>query len=165
MELPDLIYPELYHVGLVVEDVDAAAFSSLPVLGTADFYRRFTSRISDGLLRGTRVSYTAEIGLLNLGNVRLELIAPNGFDPSPYRAFLDERGPGVHHLAYVVPSIDARLEAVVAAGGHPIVAFDGLLEKGAGRFAYIEGLMEGVTVEFVEYYRPIHSVVGSKTTE
>lgn len=45
----------------------------------------------------------------------LELLEPLGPD-GPVARFLDRRGPGLHHVAYRVPDIEAALQALEAKG-------------------------------------------------
>ncbi|HEY1689184.1 MAG TPA: methylmalonyl-CoA epimerase [Solirubrobacteraceae bacterium] len=56
-----------------------------------------------------------EAALLDVGEGHVELLAPLGPD-TPVGKFLTSRGPGLHHVAYQVPDIEATLEALTAAG-------------------------------------------------
>ncbi len=56
-----------------------------------------------------------EAVLLDVGENHIELLAPLGPD-TPVGKFLAKRGPGLHHVAYQVPDIDAAL-AELGAGG------------------------------------------------
>ena len=49
------------------------------------------------------------------GAVRLELLEPTR-DDSPIARFLERRGEGLHHVAYTVDDIQARLDALKAGG-------------------------------------------------
>ena len=57
----------------------------------------------------------AEIAFLEVGGSSIALIAPTS-DDSPYRAFLDDGGPGLHHIAYRVADCAAALAALADAG-------------------------------------------------
>lgn len=48
------------------------------------------------------------VAFFRVGNVRLELLEPTAAD-SPISRFLDKRGEGLHHLAFAVKDIAARL--------------------------------------------------------
>jgi methylmalonyl-CoA/ethylmalonyl-CoA epimerase len=50
-----------------------------------------------------------------VGEVRIELLEPTAAD-SPIARFLEKRGPGLHHIAYVVDDLHATLAALKAAG-------------------------------------------------
>lgn len=47
--------------------------------------------------------------------VRLELLEPTS-DDSPISGFLEKRGEGIHHVAYTVSKLQARLDALKADG-------------------------------------------------
>ena len=56
-----------------------------------------------------------EAVLLDVGADHVELLAPLGPD-TPVGKFLAKRGPGMHHVAYTVPDIEATLAALDKAG-------------------------------------------------
>ncbi|WP_399896944.1 VOC family protein [Streptomyces sp. BBFR51] len=68
---------------------------------------------------------------------------------SPYTEFLDLHGEGVHHLAYVVGSIDQFLEALRATGEAGRVTFEATI-AGQTRFVYLDGLAHGPAIELIE---------------
>lgn len=53
-------------------------------------------------------SQGVEVAFVGTGTGRLELLQPTAPD-SPVARFLDRRGPGLHHLAYRVPDLEAAL--------------------------------------------------------
>lgn len=55
------------------------------------------------------------VAVLMAGTTRIELIEPMSPD-SPVVAFLDKRGPGIHHLAFQVSSCQKKLDALAAKG-------------------------------------------------
>jgi methylmalonyl-CoA/ethylmalonyl-CoA epimerase len=60
-----------------------------------------------------------ELVFVGSGPGRLELIEPLSAE-SPVARFLERRGPGLHHIAYLVPSLEPALERLAAAGIQPI---------------------------------------------
>jgi methylmalonyl-CoA/ethylmalonyl-CoA epimerase len=55
------------------------------------------------------------VGFFRVGDVRLELLEPT--EPtSTVAAFLDKRGEGLHHVAYTVDGIEARIAELKQAG-------------------------------------------------
>ncbi len=95
--VPAVIPLHLDHVGLCVEDIDEATKLYAAVLGAAA--TRFDD---DDLLDCHWVRF-------QLGNGQLlELVAPRS-DRSPYRTFLDKRGPGLHHLSFRVSNLATEL--------------------------------------------------------
>jgi methylmalonyl-CoA/ethylmalonyl-CoA epimerase len=60
-------------------------------------------------------SQKVRVAFFRINDVRLELLEPT--DPSsPVAAFLDKRGEGLHHLAYTVDDIQARIAELKQSG-------------------------------------------------
>ena len=152
--LEAIVYPNLSHVGIVVADMDRAASDVASRFGLPGVVRRSTLQFADALYRGTRISFAADFGYVELGNTSLELIQPTGSDPSPYRDVLRERGESLHHIAFVIPSIEQRLFTARQADARVSIVLDGKLPDGQGRFVYVEGLVHGALVELLEFSGP-----------
>ncbi|KAB1189874.1 VOC family protein [Haloferax sp. MBLA0076] len=91
------------HVGIAVERVDDAE-ATLLALGCECVHRE---TVADG---------TFEWATYVLGDAsRLELIAPVDGE-SFLTAYLDEHGPGLHHVTLEVVDIDAAVDALESAG-------------------------------------------------
>jgi methylmalonyl-CoA/ethylmalonyl-CoA epimerase len=93
--------PHIAHVGIAVPDLDQALAFYRDVLGLEPH----PPEVADG----------ATILSLPLGDSNVELLAPLSPD-SPIGKFLAKRGPGIHHICYRVPDLDAALESCRAAG-------------------------------------------------
>lgn len=91
------------HVGVAVEDLDAALPYYLDVLGLAVLHRETLAE------QGVRAA------LLGVGEGHIELVAPLAPDTAVGR-FLASRGPGMHHVAYRVDGIEQALAALAGAG-------------------------------------------------
>jgi methylmalonyl-CoA/ethylmalonyl-CoA epimerase len=91
------------HIGVAVEDLDAALELYAEVLGMPVVHRE------------TVTEQGVEAILLDVGENHVELLAPLGPD-TPVGKFLAKKGPGLHHVAYQVTDIDATLAALKAAG-------------------------------------------------
>jgi methylmalonyl-CoA/ethylmalonyl-CoA epimerase len=91
------------HVGVAVEDVDAALALYRDALGMALVHRE------------TVESQGVDAALLDVGDGHIELLAPLGPD-TPVGKFLSKRGPGLHHVAYRVDDVSEALSALAAAG-------------------------------------------------
>jgi methylmalonyl-CoA/ethylmalonyl-CoA epimerase len=60
-------------------------------------------------------SQKVRVGFFRIGDVRLELLEPT--DPaSPVQSFLDKRGEGLHHLAFTVDDLTARIAELKQSG-------------------------------------------------
>jgi methylmalonyl-CoA/ethylmalonyl-CoA epimerase len=60
-------------------------------------------------------SQQVKAAFFRLGCVRLELLEPTGLD-SPIARFLDKRGEGVHHIAFSVDDLEARIAELQSGG-------------------------------------------------
>ena len=127
----------LDHVAIAVESIDA----SLPAL------ELLTG--SKATARERVESQNVEVVFIGTGSTRIELIQPTSADSTVAR-FLERRGPGLHHIAYRTPDIDAELARLEAAG---VRLIDRTARPGAGghRVAFIHPKSTGgVLVELVE---------------
>lgn len=60
-------------------------------------------------------SQKVRVAFYRIGDIRLELLEP--IDPaSPVQAFLDKRGEGLHHVAFTVDDIKARIAELKESG-------------------------------------------------
>ncbi|MFL5833198.1 MAG: methylmalonyl-CoA epimerase [Solirubrobacterales bacterium] len=97
------MFGRIDHIGVAVEDIDAAI----------ELYRNgFGMELAH---RETVESQGVEAVLLDVGDGHVELLAPLGPD-TPVGKYLAKNGTGLHHVAYAVDDIDAALEKVAAAG-------------------------------------------------
>jgi methylmalonyl-CoA/ethylmalonyl-CoA epimerase len=113
--------PRIAHVGIAVADLESALAFYRDVLGLEPHQPETV----DG----------ATIVALSFGDAEVELLAPAEAD-SPISRFLARRGPGIHHICYRVPDLDAALEACRKAGYRLV---DEVPRKGAAgrRIAFV----------------------------
>jgi methylmalonyl-CoA epimerase len=98
-----LIFGRIDHIGVAVEDIDAAL---------ALYEGSYEMALAH---RETVDSQGVEAVLLDVGEGHVELLAPLGPD-TPVGKFMAKNGAGLHHVAYAVDDIDAALERIAAAG-------------------------------------------------
>jgi methylmalonyl-CoA/ethylmalonyl-CoA epimerase len=91
------------HVGVAVESIDAALAIYRDALGMPLVHRE------------TVDEQGVDAALLDVGDGHVELLQPLGPDTAVGK-FLARRGPGLHHIAYRVESVQETLEALSAAG-------------------------------------------------
>lgn len=95
------------HIGIAVRSLDEHR----------DYYEGVLGAVYEGMeevaSQKVRVAFY-RVGPES-GGVRLELLEPTSAD-SPVARFIERRGEGVHHVAYTVDGIEARLEALKAEG-------------------------------------------------
>jgi len=127
--------PRIAHVGIAVPDLAAALAFYRNVLGIEPH----PPETVDG----------ATIVGLPFGESEVELLAP--LDPDgPIGKFLARRGPGIHHICYRVPDLDAAIDACRAAGYRMV---DEVPRSGAGgrRIAFLHPKSTaGILLELTE---------------
>lgn len=96
------VFSHIDHIGVAVEDIDAAI---------ALYEGSFEMALAH---RETVDSQGVEAVLLDVGEGHVELLAPLGPD-TPVGKFMAKNGAGLHHVAYAVEDIDATLEQLAAA--------------------------------------------------
>lgn len=91
------------HVGVAVDDLEAALALYRDTLGMPLVHRE------------TVAEQGVEAALLDVGESHIELLAPLGPDTAVGK-FLARKGPGLHHVAYRVASVDEALATLAKAG-------------------------------------------------
>lgn len=93
----------LNHIGIAVRSIDAQRSFYEDALG-AEFegYEEVPSQ-------------KVRVGFFRVDNVRLELLEPTD-SSGPIAKFLDKRGEGLHHLAFTVDNIQARIDELKRSG-------------------------------------------------
>jgi methylmalonyl-CoA/ethylmalonyl-CoA epimerase len=97
------MFGRIDHVGVAVEDIDAAL---------ALYEGAFAMPLAH---RETVEEQGVEAVLLDVGDGHVELLRPLGPETAVGK-FLERKGPGLHHVAYAVDDIDATLAKLAAAG-------------------------------------------------
>jgi len=90
------VFERIDHIGVAVADLDAAVALHERTYGMPVVHRE------------TLTGQGVEAVLLDVGENHVELLRPLAGD-TPVGRFLARRGPGLHHVAYQVPDIDAAL--------------------------------------------------------
>ncbi|MFL5862371.1 MAG: methylmalonyl-CoA epimerase [Solirubrobacteraceae bacterium] len=91
------------HVGVAVESIDVALALYRDQLGMPLVHRETVSEQG------------VDAALLDVGDSHIELLQPLGPETAVGK-FLSRRGPGLHHVAYRVHSVQATLDEYAAAG-------------------------------------------------
>lgn len=127
--------PRIAHVGIAVDDLESALA----------FYREVLKlephepETADG----------ATIVSLPFGDSEVELLHPQSPE-SPVARFLARRGPGIHHICYRVPDIDAALAACREAG-YRLVDETPRIGAGGRRIAFVHPKSTaGILLELTE---------------
>lgn len=91
------------HIGIAVSSITAHR----------DFYEKALGAeyLGEEIVADQRV----KVGFFKVGDVKLELLEPT--DPeSTIAKFIEKKGEGLHHVAYTVDSIEARIAELKAGG-------------------------------------------------
>ncbi len=97
------MFTKIDHIAIAVEDLDRAIETYSAVLGLEVRHRE------------TIEDYGVEIATLGIGDTAIELLEGKS-EKSPIRKFVETRGPGLHHLAFVVDDIRKTLDTLRAEG-------------------------------------------------
>jgi methylmalonyl-CoA epimerase len=97
------VFDRIDHIGVAVEDLDAAIELYRQQFEMGEQYREVVEQQG------------VEAVLLEVGEGHVELLKPLGPETSVGK-FLASRGPGLHHVAYQTADIDSALDQVRAAG-------------------------------------------------
>ena len=97
------MFDRIDHVGVAVEDLDAALSLYEGTFGMPLVHREKVEEQG------------VEAVLLDVGDGHVELLSPLGPE-TPVGKFVDKRGAGLHHVAYAVADIDATLDSLREAG-------------------------------------------------
>ncbi|MDH3215098.1 MAG: methylmalonyl-CoA epimerase [Candidatus Krumholzibacteria bacterium] len=91
------MFEKIDHIAIAVDDLAAAIDMYESIFGLKVCHREYVE------------DYHVEIATIHTGSCAIELIEGQG-DDSPIRRFVQTRGPGIHHIAFVVDDIRESLE-------------------------------------------------------
>jgi len=130
------------HVALVVKDMDKAAkyFEALDAGPFPPFLGGTGMSFSGKTVRGKPSDYDMDlrIGRGDIGGTKIELIQPLK-GRSIYDEFLEEKGEGLHHLAFMVDDVDAEI-ADMEKSGFKVIQTGAMPNT---KWAYLEGEESG----------------------
>jgi catechol 2,3-dioxygenase-like lactoylglutathione lyase family enzyme len=138
------------QVGLIVRDVERAAEAYSRILGlpAPEITTTGDPGFTRATYRGEPTDARARLAFFDLGQVQLELIEPIGA-PSTWQEFLDEKGEGVHHIAFTVADTD-EVTGRLAEQGIDVVQQG---QWATGQYTYVEtGAELGVILELLEHF-------------
>ena len=93
------MFARVDHIGVAVEDLDAAIALHVEAYGMAVAHREVVEEQG------------VEAVLLDVGENHVELLRPLDGE-TPVGRFLSKRGPGLHHVAYQVTDVQATLDTL-----------------------------------------------------
>jgi hypothetical protein len=104
------------QIAYAVPDAVAAAEDWSRRFGAGPFLVRPHVELVDVMYRGAPGEFHHTSAYGHWGSVMVELVQDHGAGPSPIREMFAVGETGVHHLAFIVDSLDESLKALVAAG-------------------------------------------------
>ena len=92
-------FSKLFQIGIIVEDVEAAVknYEELFGMGPWRLAAMDTDEFPEMLIDGKPGQLKNKCAFCNIYGMELELIQP--ISPSAYKTWLEEHGPGIHHIA------------------------------------------------------------------
>jgi methylmalonyl-CoA/ethylmalonyl-CoA epimerase len=127
----------LDHVGIAVTDLDQAIHAYQERYGVVPLYREVVH------------AQGVEEAMIPVGGSFIQLLQPLAFD-TPVGRFLERRGEGLHHVAYMVASITSALEHLKGQGARLIDESPRIGGRGA-RIAFVHpDDLGGTLIELVE---------------
>lgn len=131
------------HVAIAVENLD----------DTLSRFERLFGVKADH--RETIAGYGVEVATVNLGNTCVEFVEGKSPD-SATRKYIDNKGPGIHHIAFEVGDIVSAL-ATLAAAGAELIDKSPRTGKGGSKVAFIHPKSTGkILYELVQNAPPEH---------
>jgi catechol 2,3-dioxygenase-like lactoylglutathione lyase family enzyme len=123
------------QIALVVRDIarTAGAYAELFGMDVPEIRETAAEDVTGVRYRGRPTPGRARLAFFRMGSLSLELIEPVD-GPSVWQEFLDEKGEGVHHIAFVVEGIGGEI-AKLEARGMPVVQRG---QYAGGRYAYVD---------------------------
>jgi 4-hydroxyphenylpyruvate dioxygenase-like putative hemolysin len=136
------------QIGLIVQDIEksAQAYSEIFDLPEPDVIITDPVDFAKTTYRGASTTARAKLAFFDMGQVSLELIEPIG-GPSTWQEFLDEKGEGVHHIAFRIKGT-TQVVAYLEGKGIDVV------QQGkytGGMYTYVDSASAlGVVLELLE---------------
>lgn len=123
------------QVAIVVENLDDAvrSYADDYGIGPWSIYTFDPSTVEDMVVRGERQDYAMRLAVCDIGDVQWEIIEPLD-EKNIYAEFLEERGEGLHHVAFAVEDHDKTVKSQKRKGV-------GVLQAGTWhglRYTYLE---------------------------
>lgn len=136
----------LAHVGVVVRDANKTIKALSPLsLGQIESFAR---PLKEVFFNGKPAEFKLNVFMINLGPIMIEMLEPVEGE-SPHKKFLDDKGEGIHHLAFHVNNLDSEV-ARLRKEGYKLI-LNGKWTDGDGGFAYLEsGEESGFVFELMQ---------------
>ncbi len=141
--------PVITQVGIVVRDIEASVEHYSRIFGVAKPPIRISAEPEKSKMKfvGEPSQGRAKLAFFDMGQVQIELFEPIG-GPSTWQHFLEEKGEGVHHLAFVTKDTNKLVNSLGQEGIEAVQ--QGYFE--GGMYTYLDSTPElGVMLKLLEY--------------
>lgn len=150
MDQPGIGTNIVTQIGIVVKDIEKSIDLYSSILGLPKPQAVLTDEYEKAKTnyRGQPSTARAKLAFFNMGQVQIELIEPVG-EPSTWKDGLDERGEGVHHIAFQIKDT-GKVVQYLETKGVPMVQ-QGLYT--GGMYTYMDATKPlGVVIELLENF-------------
>jgi catechol 2,3-dioxygenase-like lactoylglutathione lyase family enzyme len=107
---------EVNQIAFVPEDFDACLKFWTQVMGAGPFFYIPGTVATASTYLGVPTRPVLDVALGHWGDIQIEIIRQTNADPSPYMAWRDAGGAGVHHICIAVPDIAAAQQLAAEKG-------------------------------------------------
>ena len=142
---------KIMQICFITDDLERSVewFADLTGKQPSEIARAAEPDVAKAVYRGKPAAVGCRLVLFEFGNIDVEFLEP-GPEPSVWRDFIEEKGPGCHHIAFRTRNLTKRGE-YLDARGHPMVQ-RGEFDGGGGRYAYHDTYRSlGAFVELLEF--------------
>jgi len=106
------LHGPVHHYGYVIDDLDAAISEAIEKLGAGPFFRIDHVPLDSMKSGGAAATFDHSSAFGQCGDVLLELMQIHKVEPAAVAEGFGLPRPGLHHIAFVVPSLDAGIETL-----------------------------------------------------
>jgi hypothetical protein len=142
---------KMMQVGIIVRDIEKVAEHWTAFLGeekVPDIFLAAESERNPTEYKGKRTNASAKLCFFQLDNITVELIEPVG-GPSTWQEFLDNKGEGIHHIAFDIKGMKRYIRSF-GENGIPMVQHGGW---DTGEYSYMDGSGNlALIIELLEHY-------------
>ncbi len=148
-ELSKSTFSRLAHIGIVVRNMDKT-IKRLESLGIGPFKpfdpASFPPLVGKLKFRGKPFDIDNITMTAKMGNIELEMFEPHEKE-SPWTEFLETKGEGIHHMAFIVDNLEKEVNKLTKQGATILLGSEWL---GGGGAVYLDFNTGGIIVELMQ---------------
>lgn len=141
------MFRKFHHIGILVKDVKRAK-EYLESLGVGPFGPPdHDAEFIETTFRGKPASFKNERLVAKMEGLEIELFTPSQGDAPGEAEFLNEKGDGIHHIAFEVEDLDQEVEKLVKKGNEVL---ESARWQGGG-IAFLTSPSGGINIELLQF--------------